>query len=239
MTGHLPDNAAAVERVNREFELFCQSVSHELRAPLRAMDGLSEALLEDYDDKLDSQGKQFLRHIREASQRTARLVDDLVALSRAAQGDIRRTHVDMATMAREIGARLRATEPARDAHIVIEDSVVAYGDERLLRLALENLLGNAWKFSSKRSQTRIEFGCRRSDDAEVYFVRDNGEGFDMRHASRIFGAFQRLHLPKDFDGTGIGLAIVQRVVHRHGGQIWPQGQVDRGAMFSFTLRPSA
>lgn len=214
-----------LEAANKELEAFAYSVSHDLRAPLRGIDGFSQALLEDYADELDTQGKDYLQRVRAASQRMARLIDDLLRLSRITRSEMRRETVDLSTLVKKITERMQKIEPERQLEFIITPGVVANGDERLLRMMLQNLLENAWKFTSKLTHARIEFGVMEPshfDEAgqpgkPIYFVRDNGAGFDMAYADKLFGAFQRLHGTVEFPGTGIGLATVQRIVHRHGG----------------------
>ncbi len=229
---HMFDELAAT---NQELEAFSYSVSHDLRAPLRSIDGFSQALLEDYSDKIDDQATDYLQRVRAGSQRMGQLIDDLLALSRVSRSEILREEVDLSEVARTIAAELQAREPERRVEFVIQDGVVANGDTRLLRVALENLLGNAWKFTGKRDQARIEFGLTEHDGQQACFVRDDGAGFDMAYADKLFGAFQRLHHNSEFQGEGIGLATVQRVMHRHGGQVWAEGAPDQGATFYFTL----
>jgi len=223
------------EAANRELESFSYSVAHDLRAPLRSIDGFSQALLEDYADKLDADGKTHLRYVRESAQQMAQLIDDLLALSRVSRGDLRRERTDLATIARIVLARLQKREPERTIALDVPTEVAAVGDARLLGIVLENLLGNAWKFTSKQSAARIELGHRSEVGRSVYFVRDNGAGFDMTYGEKLFGVFQRLHSANEFEGTGIGLATVQRIVRRHGGRVWAEGEVGRGATFYFTL----
>jgi light-regulated signal transduction histidine kinase (bacteriophytochrome) len=225
-----------LEEANRELEAFSYSVSHDLRAPLRSIEGFSQILLEDYGDKLDEEGEDYLGRVRAASRRMAFLIDDLLDLSRVSRRPLRRELVDLSTQTREIAAELGKSQPEREAEFVIADGLTANGDARLLRLALENLLGNAWKFTSREEKARIEFGSTTLEGRErVYFVRDNGMGFDEAYAGKLFGAFQRLHGPEEFEGTGIGLATVQRIVRRHGGRVWAEGEVGQGATFFFTL----
>ena len=223
------------EAANRELESFSYSVAHDLRAPLRSIDGFSQALLEDYADKLDADGKTHLRYVRESAQQMAQLIDDLLALSRVSRGDLRRERTDLATIARIVLARLQKREPERTIALDVPTEVAAVGDARLLGIVLENLLGNAWKFTSKQSAARIELGHRSEVGRSVYFVRDNGAGFDMTYGEKLFGVFQRLHSANEFEGTGIGLTTVQRIVRRHGGRVWAEGEVGRGATFYFTL----
>ncbi|MBZ5516257.1 MAG: PAS domain S-box protein [Acidobacteriia bacterium] len=222
---------------NRELEAFAYSVSHDLRAPLRAIDGFGQVLLEDYREKLDAEGQGYLRRVRAASQRMAQLIDDMLSLSRITRQEMLREPVDLSALARSIASRLQAQQPERNLELMIADDAVVEGDRRLLEVMLENLLSNAWKFTRKQPHARIEFGkeCTEGDGKAVYFVRDNGAGFDMAYADKLFGAFQRLHAQGDFEGTGVGLATAQRIIHRHGGRIWARGEVDKGATFYFTL----
>ncbi len=224
-----------LEVSNKELEAFSYSVSHDLRAPLRSIDGFSQALLEDYHDQLDSEGKGHLHRVRAASQRMAELIDDLINLSRMSRAEMQREAVNLSAIAHGIAVDLQEQQE-RDVEFVIAEGLVTNGDKQLLRVVLENLLGNAWKFTSKCTQARIEFGAQQQDDGKTaYFVRDNGDGFDMAHADKLFGAFQRLHAMTDFEGTGIGLATVKRIIHRHGGRVWAEGVVGKGATFYFTL----
>jgi PAS domain S-box-containing protein len=225
----------AAEAANHELEAFSYSVAHDLRAPLRSIDGFGQALFEDFGDKLDAQGQKYLRYVRESAQHMAHLIDDLLALSSVSRSDLHRGRVDLSATCRSIAERLQATEPGRGVEFVIEDGIVADGDGRLLRAALENLIGNAWKFTGKLPMARIEFGAQLDRRPSIYFVRDTGAGFDMAYADKLFGVFQRLHRASDFEGTGIGLATVHRIVRRHGGRVWAEGELDRGATFYFTL----
>ena len=233
--GELAHSNVELTAANKEIESFSYSVSHDLRAPLRSIDGFSVALLEDCADKLDANGKEYLYRMRAATQRMGVLIDDLLDLARVTRVEMRHERVDLSTMARSIITELASAHPERNAKIQIEQSLETTGDSHLLRIVLENLLGNAWKFTSKRQTPRIEFGKTACNGTSAYFVRDDGAGFDSAYASRLFGAFQRLHDKSEFPGTGIGLATVQRIVHRHGGRIWAEGAVDRGATFYFTL----
>jgi light-regulated signal transduction histidine kinase (bacteriophytochrome) len=226
---------AATEAVNRELEAFSYSVAHDLRAPLRSIDGFSLALLEDCADVLDEAGKQHLRLVREAAQDMAALIEGLLSLSRVTRSELRRETVDLAELTRNIFAQLRRAAPGRNVETVVPDELAAEGDVRLLRGLLENLLSNAWKFTGQRAVARIEVGITKAAGERAYFVRDDGAGFDMAYAGKLFGAFQRLHSATEFQGTGIGLATVQRIVHRHGGRIWAESEVGCGATFFFTL----
>ena len=227
--------ALAAETANKELESFSYSVSHDLRAPLRGIDGFSQALVEDETDRLSPQGKNYLQRIRAAAQRMAELIDDLLRLSRVSRADFRKEHVDLSALVTTVAGELRKANPDRNVELVVKPNVAANADARLIKITLENLLGNAWKFTSKVEGARIEFGTRDDDGSVVYFVRDNGAGFDMKYADKLFGAFQRLHTDKEFPGTGIGLATVQRIVVRHGGRIWVEAAVGSGATFQFTL----
>ena len=224
-----------LEAANKELEAFSYSVSHDLRAPLRAVDGFSLVLLEDYNHRLDAEGQGHLRRVRAATRHMAQLIDDMLELSRVTRAEMRREKVQLDALARAIAANLQRAQPERQVELVVADGLDAQGDPRLLRVALENLLGNAWKFTGQLPQARVEFGMAEQNGQVTYFVRDNGAGFDMAYADKLFGAFQRLHSTAEFPGTGIGLATVQRVVHRHGGRVWAEGAVGRGATFYFTL----
>jgi two-component system, NtrC family, sensor kinase len=227
-----------LEAKNAELDAFSYSVAHDLRAPLRSLDGFSLALLEDYGQSLDEEGCQYLRYIRESAQQMALLIDDLLELSRVTRSDFRRERVDLAQIARTIAARLQEGAPERRAEFVIPDDLEVEGDARLLGIALENLIGNAWKYTGKRAEARIEIGAASEAGRRTYFVRDNGAGFDMAYAQKLFGVFQRLHSPREFEGTGIGLATVQRIIRRHGGKIWGEGKIGEGATFRFTVPSS-
>jgi light-regulated signal transduction histidine kinase (bacteriophytochrome) len=231
----LERRVAELAAVNKELESFSYSVSHDLRAPLRSIDGFSQALDEEYGDVIGAEGRDYLRRVRASTQRMGELIDDLLNLARVTRREMRREPVDLSALARTIGAQLQKNDPARRVTLAIEDRLTAAGDPHLLRLVLENLLGNAWKFTGKLADARIEFGAERRGGATVFYVRDNGVGFDMAYSEKLFGAFQRLHAMTEFPGTGIGLATVQRVVNRHGGRVWAEAAVDRGATFFFTL----
>jgi light-regulated signal transduction histidine kinase (bacteriophytochrome) len=227
-----------IQAVNKELEAFSYSVSHDLRAPLRSIDGFSQALVEDCYSMLDSTGRDHLRRIRAATQRMGQLIDDLLNLSRVTRGDMRLELVDLSRLACNICTELQRSQPKREVEFAIQTGLTAQGDSHLLQVLLENLLSNAWKFTSKQARSRIEFGVTISENSiPIYYVRDNGAGFDMTYAHKLFGPFQRLHNIKDFPGNGIGLATVHRVVHRHGGRVWAEAEVERGATFYFTLVP--
>lgn len=229
------DRTAQLETANRELEAFSYSVSHDLRAPLRSIDGFSQALLEDYTEALDDAGKGYLQRIRRATMRMAQLIDDLLNLARVSRTQLSRERVDLTSVAREVAAELRQREPQRQVEVAVASGAEAEGDPRLLRVVLENLLGNAWKFTGKRATARIEFGVDGGVNRRTFYVRDNGAGFDMAFAGKLFGPFQRLHAMDEFAGTGIGLATVQRIVQRHGGRVWARSAVGEGATFFFSL----
>ncbi len=226
-----------LENANKELEAFSYSVSHDLRSPLRSIDGFALALLEDYNDKLDSTGQDYLARVRAAAQRMGMLIDDMLKLARVTRADFNSTKLDLTGMANEVLQDLRDKDPQRQLDVQVQADLTANGDERLLRIALENLFNNAWKYTGKCERARIEFGACNIDNAGVFYIKDNGAGFDMNHAGRLFGAFQRLHDARDFPGTGVGLATVQRIIRRHGGHIWAEAKVGRGAVFYFTLSP--
>ena len=235
LNARLTRDKTELEVVNRELEAFSYSVSHDLRGPLRAIDGFSQALLDDCGEALDEVGRDHLARVRRAAQRMGHLIDDLLMLARVARADLAIETVDMSALAEAILGGLATVEPERRVSITVEPGVVASGDRRLLAIALENLLGNAWKFTSRRDLAEIAFGHEEQDGRAAFFVRDNGAGFDMAHAEQLFRAFQRLHDARAYPGSGIGLATVQRVIHKHGGRVWATSEVDRGATFYFAL----
>jgi light-regulated signal transduction histidine kinase (bacteriophytochrome) len=226
---------ASLETANKELEAFSYSVSHDLRAPLRAINGFTSIVLDEGAEQLDEAGKGLLLRVQTACQRMGQLIDDLLSLSRVSRGELTRDQMDLGAIAQSIVTELQKNQPDRKVNVRIADGLTANGDARLLRVALENLLGNAWKFTSKQPDATIEFAAQQQGDETAFFVRDNGAGFDMQHAEKLFGAFQRLHSMDDFPGTGIGLATVQRIIHRHGGRIWAEGTPGKGAAFFFTL----
>jgi len=226
---------AELRAVNRELEGFTYSVSHDLRTPLRAIDGFGSALLEDYPDRLDDRGRHYLTRVRGAAQQMGALIDDMLALSRVGRHALQPRDVDLSALAREVVGQLRETEPGREVEVEIQHGLAGRGDPTLLRLVLQNLIGNAWKFTSKTAGARIEV---RGDEAAgdmTYTVLDNGAGFDMRYVGKLFRPFQRLHGADEYPGTGVGLANVQRIVQRHGGRVWAEGEIGEGAAFHFTL----
>ena len=229
------ERTGQLEVSNKELEAFSYSVSHDLRAPLRAIDGFSKALIEDVGDKLDETARRHLERVRNATSQMSHLIDDMLDLARLSRAEMRPQCVALGKIAEEIAGSLKQSQPERNATFVIADDLEVEGDSRLLRVALDNLLRNAWKFTSKHESARIEVGRADRNGSPVYFVADDGAGFDMDHAKLLFAPFQRLHRQNDFEGTGVGLAIVQRIIHRHGGRIWGEGAVERGARFYFTL----
>ena len=235
MARKIQQRSEELTAANSELEAFAYSVSHDLRTPLRAIDGFSQVLLEDYAGSLDEEGKECLNRVRKASQRMGHLIDDLLRLSRLTQATMRRQPVNLSQMAREIAATLQQQQPDRRVEFVVAENLIVRGDRTLLQAAMENLLDNAWKFTAKRPAARIEFGAVTQGGQKVYFVRDNGVGFDMAYADKLFGAFQRLHSAGEYEGTGVGLATVQRILHRHGGRVRAEAAVGKGATFFFTV----
>jgi PAS domain S-box-containing protein len=227
-----------LEAMNKELESFSYSVSHDLRAPLRTIDGFSLALMEDYCGKFDETGMDHLRRVRAATLRMAQLIDDLLKLSRVSRGELRIERADLGALARSVERELEKTEPKRKVDFVVGTDLVVDGDAPLLRVVMENLLSNAWKFTGKHPEATVTVGRMEKAGETIFFVRDDGAGFDMAYVGKLFGPFQRLHSLEEFPGSGIGLATVQRIVHRHGGRIWAEGAVEKGATFWFTLNPA-
>jgi signal transduction histidine kinase len=225
----------SLEAANRELEAFSYSVSHDLRAPLRAIDGFIGGVLADHAQGLSEKGRGLLDRAQKACHRMAQLIEDLLELSRVTRKDMRREDVDLGSLAKAVVSELQTIHPERTVRVAIEDGMVVNGDPRLLRAALENLLGNAWKFTAHCSDAVIDFGTKFQDGRKIYCIADNGAGFDMTYADKLFGAFQRLHSAEEFPGTGVGLATVQRIINRHGGRIWANATVGAGATFYFTL----
>jgi PAS domain S-box-containing protein len=225
----------AVLEANRELEAFSYSVAHDLRAPLRGIHGFSDALLEDHGDKLDEEAKRLLGRVMAGAERMGQIIDALLALARLSRFEARREIVDLVPIARAIVEQLRVAEPGRAVEFVAPERIVARGDPLLLRVLLENLIGNAWKFTRQRPRAKVELGGLATEEGPLYFVRDNGAGFDMAFVDKLFAPFQRLHAPDEFEGSGVGLATVHRIVRRHGGRVWADGAVGRGATFRFTL----
>jgi light-regulated signal transduction histidine kinase (bacteriophytochrome) len=222
-------------RANHELESFSYSVSHDLRAPIRAINGFTHILLDEYNDKLDPDALKHLRRVSDAGRRMGELIDDILRLSRVTRSEIHRVPVDLSMLAQSVMGELQNAYKDRSVQVEIATGLKVNADLNLMRILLENLLGNAWKFTQKHASARIEFGVTQRDNLVTYFVRDDGAGFDMAYVNKLFGAFQRLHDASDFDGTGIGLATVQRIVNRHGGKVWAEGAVEQGATFYFTL----
>ena len=224
-----------LEVANRELEAFSYSASHDLRNPLTGIEGLSRLLLDSAADALDDQGKKCLEMIGQSAQHMRQLIDDLMSLSRVNRSELHRVETDLSAIAQDILTRLRNANPGRASMVEIQRGVHAKADRNLLAAVLENLLGNAWKYTAKRACAEITFGCEERHGNMTYFVKDNGAGFDMAHAGKLFTAFQRLHAASDFEGSGIGLNIVQRIVRRHNGHVWAEGRIGSGATFYFTL----
>jgi PAS domain S-box-containing protein len=231
----LEQRQVALEATNKELEAFSYSVSHDLRAPLRSIDGFSQALLEDFGDQIPVEGQGYLQRIRLAAQKMANLIDDLLNLSRVTRALLKPISIDLSELAGGIVNELKESQPERNVVFSIEPNLTATADLNLTKIVLENLLNNAWKFTSKQPEAKIEFGCKQHADRPQFFVSDNGAGFDMNYADKLFGAFQRLHSENDYPGTGVGLATVQRIIHRHGGEVHAQGSINHGATFYFTL----
>jgi PAS domain S-box-containing protein len=226
----------ATEAANRELESFSYSVAHDLRAPLRSINAFAQILLEECADRLDAEGKENLQIVLESAQDMTRLIESLLTLSRLSRGSLRKERICLSALVHTIADRLQKLEPARRVEFVIQEDLIEEADTQLMAAALENLIGNAWKFTGKQATARIEFGVESGETPRTYFVRDDGAGFDMSQVERLFGVFQRLHSTDDFEGTGIGLATVQRIVRRHGGRVWARGEENRGATFYFMLQ---
>ena len=229
------ERTAELQFANKEMEAFCYSISHDLRAPLRSIRGYSEIVLQEFGAKLDGRGEEFLKRSCESAAHMNQLLDDLLRLSVISRGELQREETDISDIAQEIISNLKSAEPSRKLKLKIGRHLKARGDARLLQIALGNLFSNSWKFTGKKPNATIEFDSIQKDGERVFMVRDNGEGFDMEWKHRLFGVFERLHAASDFPGTGIGLAIVQRVIQRHGGRIWAEGKRGEGATFYFTL----
>jgi len=236
---HLEDlvkaRTVALEAANKDLESFSYSVSHDLRAPLRGIDGFSQILIDDYREMLDAEGRQHLDHIRNGAQRMANLIDDILELSRVTRRTLEYEPLDLSDMAAEVVERLQKGNVDRQVEVHIEPGLQVKGDRHLIEIALQNLLDNAWKYTSKSPHARVEVGCQYNGAETVYYIRDNGAGFNMQYVNKLFKAFQRLHTVDDFPGTGIGLATVYRVIDRHGGRVWAEAELDKGATFYFTL----
>ncbi len=235
MLESLKERSSEIERTNKELEAFSYSVSHDLRAPLRSIDGFSQALLEDYYENVDETGRDYLTRVRAATQHMGRLIDDLLKLSRLTRTQMRQEPVNLSGIATKIIDSLKRNEPDRSVECAVQEGITVNGDPYLIEIAMENLINNAWKFTGKTPRPRIQFGMTQKDGLDVYYIKDNGAGFDMIYSDKLFGAFQRLHSSVEFPGTGIGLVTVQRIIHRHGGRIWAEAKPNNGATFFFTI----
>jgi light-regulated signal transduction histidine kinase (bacteriophytochrome) len=235
LEGRVIERTAQLEAANKELEAFSYSVSHDLRAPLRAVDGFSQAMLEDYGEQLPEKGRHYLQTIREGTQRMGTLIDDLLTFSRLSRMPLQKQEVNTAQLVRDVLGDLSSQQKGRKIDLRIEELPACVADLALLKQVWVNLLSNALKYTRKREAAVVEIGCEAKPEGNIYFVRDNGTGFDMRYADKLFGVFQRLHRAEEYEGTGVGLALVQRIIHRHGGRIWAEAGVDRGATFYFTL----
>jgi light-regulated signal transduction histidine kinase (bacteriophytochrome) len=232
---HVEERTAQLVAANQELESFAYSVSHDLRAPLRSIDGFSHGLQENYFDQLDETGKDYLKRIRNSTKRMADLIDDMLRLSRISRSEMSVSQVDLCELVRTSVETLQTTQPERHVEIIMPEKLMARADSSLMGIAIDNLIRNAWKFTNKCPEARIELGTVKQKGRVVFFIRDNGAGFDMTYVDKLFKSFERLHSPREYEGTGIGLAIVKRIIQRHGGQVWAEAEVDRGATFYFTL----
>jgi light-regulated signal transduction histidine kinase (bacteriophytochrome) len=231
----LHEYKAALEAAESELEAFCYSVSHDLRAPLRCIDGFGHALLSEFGPKMDPQAREYLDRIVDAGKKMGRLIEELLTISRIQRGEIARENLNLADLGKEIGGRLRGKDPARKVQFVVSPKILAHADKKLMSVVLEELLDNAWKFTANSRSGRIELGQTVIDSERVVVVRDNGVGFDMEQAGKLFKAFQHLHSPAEYPGTGTGLALARAIVRRHGGRIWAESSPGKGAAFYFTL----
>ena len=235
LNNELHDRAGELAKINAELESFSYSISHDLRAPLRAVNGFSQMLLGEYYDRLDEAGREYIRVIRSECKRMGDLINGLLNLSRLSRKELSLEEVDLSGMVESIAAELQRREPEREAEFIIASGIKANGDRVLLQSVMQNLLENAWKFTGKHERANIEFGATEQEGKKAFFVRDDGAGFDLRYANKLFGIFQRIHGVDEFPGNGIGLASVQRIINHHGGQIWAESEVEKGATFYFTL----
>lgn len=229
------ERTAALEDANNELQAFCYSVSHDLRSPLRSVTGFCHALLEEYGEKLDTNARHYMERACDGALRMGHLIDDLLRLSQISRAELRLENIDMTSLARNLLAACQSQDPEREVKVRVAAKLRLRGDGRLIQIALENLLANAWKFTGKKSNALIEVGAREEKGSTVFFIRDNGDGFSMAHVNQLFGVFQRLHSADDFPGTGIGLAIVNRIIQRHGGCLWAEATRGQGATFFFTV----
>lgn len=232
---HLEAVNRTLEEANKELEAFSYSVSHDLRAPLRAIDGFGQALLEDSGDKLDDVAKKHVARIRAATLRMAKLIDDILNLSRISRAEMHKSKINLSEIALRVISELKESQPERQVDFNIQKNITGYGDPNLMTIVISNLIGNSWKYTSKHSRAHIQMGVTDVGGKKAYYIRDDGAGFDMNYANKLFGPFQRLHGENEFPGTGIGLATVKRIIHRHGGALWAEGKVEQGATFYFTL----
>jgi signal transduction histidine kinase len=239
LNSQLELQSEALMVANRELEAFSYSVSHDLRTPLRGIDGFSQALIEDYGEKLDETGKEYLQHVRSGAQQMGRLIDDLLNLSRITKADMVTQKINLTDLSREVFEHLKTLYPDRRIELTLSNTPNVEGDLGLLRVVIDNLASNAWKFTSKQIGAQIEFGSKEQSGETVFFMRDNGAGFDMKFATKLFGPFQRLHSAEEFDGTGIGLATAKRILDRHSGKIWVESEIGKGTTFYFTLGGSS
>jgi light-regulated signal transduction histidine kinase (bacteriophytochrome) len=235
LENRVAERTRELEASNQELEAFSYSVSHDLRAPLRTIDGFSLALEEDFAENLDAQGRDYISRVRNGVQRMGTLIDSLLQLSRVARSDVQRERMDLSQLATMVFREIQAADPEREVNWIAQPGVMAEADPRLMRIAFENLIGNAWKFTARTPDATVTFGTSPQNGKTVYFLRDNGAGFDMNYVDRLFTAFQRLHGEREFKGSGIGLATVSRIIRRHHGSIWAEGEPGKGATFFFTL----
>ncbi len=235
MNENLKKESQKLEDANKELEAFAYSVSHDLRVPLRAIDGFSRIVIEDYEDKLDEEGKRLLNVVRENTKKMGQLIDDILLLSRAGRQEMRISSIDMESLVNTIFEEMKLSIGDRDVQLNIKSLPPAYGDRTLINQVLTNLISNSIKFTKIREKAIIEVGAKEGKDENVYYVKDNGAGFDMKYVNKLFGLFQRLHGADEFEGTGVGLSIVQRIIRRHGGRVWGEGEIDNGATIYFTL----
>lgn len=231
----LKEQAGKLEDANKELEAFAYSVSHDLRVPLRAIDGFSRIMLEDYADKVDEEGKRLLNIIRDNTKKMGQLIDDILLLSRASRHEMEISQIDIESMVKNVFDDLKHMREGRDVRLELKTLPNAYGDRTLLQQVITNLISNAIKFTGNREIAIIEVGAEKGKDENIYYVSDNGAGFDMKYINKLFGLFQRLHTPEEFEGTGVGLSIVQRIIRRHGGRVWGEGEINEGATIYFTL----
>ncbi|MHB9014399.1 MAG: sensor histidine kinase [Ignavibacteriaceae bacterium] len=236
LENRIVERTAQLESAYKELEAFSYSVSHDLRAPLRSIDGFSSALLQNYSDKLDDKGKKYLQFVNSATKKMNNLIEDLIGLSRVSSAVLNCSKVDLSLIVNNVISDLRKDDPDRSYEFIIEQGLSADCDKNLISIVIENLLRNSFKYSSKKLNTRIEFNViKKAGEKNIFFVRDNGAGFNMKYAEKLFGPFQRLHSESEFPGTGIGLATVKRIINRHGGNIWAEAEIENGATFYFTL----